>query len=62
MIKDWGLLTPFVVVDAVVDIAGPSTGSSTITATSLLLLESVSELLQKESILLDLGLKLTELL
>jgi len=39
------LLTPFVVVDAVVDIAGPPPGSSALTATSLLLLESVSELL-----------------
>ena len=45
-----------------VDIVGPSPGSSTITVTLLLLLESVSELLQKESVLLDLGLKLTELL
>ena len=61
-IEDWGLLTPFVVVDAVVDIVGPPPGSSAIIATLLLLLESVSELLQKESILLDLGLKLTELL
>ena len=55
------MLAPFVVVDAVVDVAGPLPGSSAITATLLLLLESVSELLQKESILLDLGLKLTEL-
>ena len=45
-----------------VDVASPPSGSSTVTATLLLLLESVSELLQKESILLDLGLKLTELL
>ena len=56
------MLTPFVVVDAVVDIVGPPPGSSAIIATLLLLLESVSELLQKESILLDLGLKLTKLL
>jgi hypothetical protein len=46
----------------VVDIAGPSPGSSAITATSLLPLESVLELLQKESVLFDLGLKFTELL
>ena len=56
------MLTPFVVVDAVVDVVGPPPGSSAITVTSLLLLESVSELLQKESVLFDLGLKLTELL
>ena len=62
MIEDRGLLVPFVVVDAAVDIASPLLGCSTITATLLLLLESVSELLQKESILFDLGLKLTELL
>jgi len=57
-----GLLAPFVVVDAVVDVASPPSGCSAITATSLLLLKSVSELLQKESVLFDLGLKLTELL
>ena len=45
-----------------VDVAGPPPGSSAITATSLLLLESVSELLQEESVLVDLCLKLTELL
>ena len=56
------MLTPFVVVDTVVDVTDPPPGSSAITATSLLLLESVSELLQKESVLVDLGLKLTELL
>ena len=56
------MLTPFVVVDVVVDIAGPPPGSSTITATSLLLLESVSKLLQQESVLVDFCLKLTELL
>ena len=39
------MLAPFVVVDAVVDVAGPLPGSSAITATLLLLLESVSELL-----------------
>ena len=55
------MLTSFVVVDAVVDVAGPPSGSSTITVTSLLLLESISELLQKESVLFDLGLELTEL-
>ena len=55
------MLAPFVVVDAVVDVAGPPLGPSTVTTTLLLLLESVSELLQKESILLDLGLKLAEL-
>ena len=56
------LLAPFVVVDAVVDIMSPPSGCSAITATSLLLLESVLELLQKESVLFDPGLKLTELL
>ena len=56
------MLTPFIVIDVVVDITGPPSGSSTITVTSLLLLESVSKLLQKESVLFDLGLKLTELL
>ena len=61
MIEDWGLLTPFVVVDAVVDVAGPPPSSSAITVTSLLLLESVSKLLQEESILLDLSLELMEL-
>ena len=60
--EDRGLLIPFVVVDAAVDVASPPPGCSTIIATPLLLLESVSELLQKESILFDLGLKLTELL
>ena len=62
MIEDRGLLAPFVVVDAVVDIASPPPGCSAIAATPLLLLESVSELLQKESVLFDLGLKLMELL
>ena len=45
-----------------VHVAGPSPGSSAITTALLLLLESGSELLQKELILLNLGLKLTELL
>ena len=45
-----------------VHVASPSPGSSAVTTALLLLLESASELLQKESILLDLGLKLTELL
>ena len=58
MNEDWGLLTPFVVVDAAVHVVGPST----ITATSLLLLESVAELLQQESVLVDLCLELMELL
>ena len=62
MIEDWGVLTPFVIVDAVVNVTGPPLGSSTITVTSLLPLESVSKLLQKEFVLFDLGLKLTELL
>ena len=56
------MFTPFVVVDAVVDVASPPSGSSAITVTSLLLLESVSKLLQKELVLFDLGLKLVELL
>ena len=62
MIEDWGTIVPFVVVDAVVHVTSPLPGSSAVTAALLLLLESASELLQKESILLDLGLKLTELL
>ena len=62
MIEDWGTIVPFVVVDAVVHVVGPPPGSSAVTVALLLLLESVSELLLKESILLDLGLKLTELL
>ena len=44
-----------------VHVMSPSPGSSAVTAALLLLLESASELLQKESILLDLGLKLVEL-
>jgi len=56
------LLAPFIVVDAVVDIVSPLPGCSAITVTLLLLLESVSELLQMELFLFDLGLKLTELL
>ena len=62
MIEDRGVLAPFVIVDAVVDVTSPPPGCSAITATPLLSLESVSELLQKESVLFDLGLKLTELL
>ena len=56
------MLVPFVVVDAVVDVASPPSGSSAVTSALLFLLKSVSELLQKELILLDLGLKLAELL
>ena len=56
------MLTLFVIVDAVVDIAGPPPSSSAITVTLLLLLKSVSKLLQEESVLFDLGLKFTELL
>ena len=44
------------------DVEGPPSGPSAITATSLLLLESVSELLQQESVLVDLCLGLMELL
>ena len=55
------MIAPFVVIDAVVDVVSPPPSSSAITVALLLLLESVLELLQKESILLDLGLKLTEL-
>ena len=42
------MIAPFVIVDAVVDVVGPPSGSSAIIATLLLLLESVSELVQKE--------------
>ena len=45
-----------------VHVASPSLGSSAITAALLLPLKSALEMLQKESILLDLGLKLAELL
>ena len=62
MIEDWGLLTCFVVVDVAVHIVGPLLGPTAITATLLLLLESVSELLQQESILVDFCLELAELL
>ena len=41
---------------------GPLPGPSAITVTLLLLLKSVSELLQQESILVDFCLELTELL
>ena len=61
-IEDWGLLTSFVVVDAAVHVVGSPPGPSAITVTSLLLLESVSELLQQESVLVDFCLELTELL
>ena len=61
VIEDWGLLTPFVVMDAVVHIAGPPSGSPAFAATSLFLFERVSKLLQKELVLFDLGLELTEL-
>ena len=44
-IEDWGLLAPFVIVDAVMYIAGPSSGSSAFATTSLLLFERVSKLL-----------------
>ena len=44
-IEDWGLLTPFVVVDAVMHIVGPSSGSSAFAVASLLLFERVSKLL-----------------
>ena len=60
-IEDWGLLTPFVVMDEVMHIAGPPSGSPAFTATSLFLFERVSKLLQKELVLFDLGLELMEL-
>ena len=55
------MLTPLVVVDVVVHITGPLLGSSALAATSVLPLESISKLLQEESVLLDLGLELMEL-
>ena len=57
-----GVALPTVIVDAVMDVTGPPSGSSALTAPSLFLLESVPKLLQKESVLFDLGLKLAELL
>ena len=60
--EDSGLIVPFVIVDAAVDVVSPPPGCSAITVTPLLLLESVSELLQQESVLVDLCLELTELL
>ena len=48
--------------DAVMHIAGPPLGSPAFAVTSLFLFERVSKLLQKELVLFDLGLKLTELL
>ena len=47
--------------DAVIHIAGPPSGSPAFAATSLFLFEGVSKLLQKELVLFDLGLELTEL-
>ena len=47
--------------DAVMHIAGPSSGSPAFAVTSLFLFEGVSKLLQKELVLLDLGLELAEL-
>ena len=47
--------------DAVIHIASSSSGSPAFAATSLLLFERVSKLLQKELVLFDLGLELTEL-
>jgi len=61
-IEDRGLLAPFIIDDAAVDVVSPLPGRSAITASPLLLLEGGSKLLQEESVLLDLGLKLTELL
>jgi len=56
------LLTSFVIVDAAVHVVGLLPGPSAVTTALLLLLESVSELLQQESILVDFCLELTELL
>ena len=47
--------------DAVMHVVGPPSGSPAFAATSLLLFERVSKLLQKELVLFDLGLELTEL-
>ena len=43
-IEDWGLLASFVVVDAMMYIAGPSSGSSAFATASLFLFERVSKL------------------
>ena len=61
-LKIGGCSLPSFVVNAAVHVVGPLPGPSAITATSLLLLKSVSELLQQESILVDFCLELTELL
>ena len=45
-----------------VDVASPQPGCPAVTAPPLLSLECLSELLQKEPVLFDLGLKLTEML
>ena len=55
------MLAPFVIMDAVMHIAGSSSGSPAFAAASLFLFERVSKLLQKELVLLDLGLELAEL-
>ena len=60
-IEDRGLLTSFVVMDAVMHVEGPPSGSPAFAATSLFLFERVSKLLQKELVLFDLGLELTAL-
>ena len=47
--------------DTVKHIVGPPSGSPAFAATSLFLFERVSKLLQKELVLFDFGLELTEL-
>ena len=55
------MFAPFVVMDAVIHVASSSLGSPAFATASLFLFERVSKLLQKELVLFDLGLELTEL-
>jgi hypothetical protein len=56
------LIIPLVVVGAVIDIASPASGYSTVTPARALLLEGGPEVHQLLAVLIDLGLELVELL
>jgi hypothetical protein len=60
--EEWGLIGPFVVVDAAIDVASPVSGCSTVTPDRVLLVEGGTEVHQLLVVLVDLGLELVELL